>query len=300
MKAWLQLRKGPPVWQVYLDLIKLMCIPVRQRPETTSVVYTIAPFVTFACYALVGLATPPLLYLHFFALDLVMVIYLLGLARFILSLAGMDTGAPFGGMGSSREMFMNVLAEPLLLVIVLALTLQFQTTSADSLISNPWPFLHPSNTTSLPNTLIFSIIALLFLWFALAFVAIVDNGLLPVDNPATHLELTMIQRVLLEEYYGRYLGLIEWGEAMRLTFFLTLLGDLLLPRFIPGPVILTGILGLALFLGKLFVGIIVLALYEATRVKTRFRQVIRPWFTMLFLAIAAVALTVIPAIVARQ
>src|SRR5207244_927155 len=166
-------------------------------------------------------ATPPF-YSGFIPLDLVTVVYLLGLARFALALAGMDTGTPFGGMGSSREMFINVLAEPVLILIIIALTLQRHTTDLTSIFSG----------SSLVGT-VFNVAALLSLWLALAFVAIMDNGLLPIDNPSTHLELTMIQKALHLEYSGRNLALIEWGEAMRLTFFLTLLGDLLIARNMP-------------------------------------------------------------------
>src|SRR5450755_1377780 len=98
----LQLRKGPAPWQPYLNLIKLMRIHPGLRPETTSWIYAIAPPVVFACYALLSWATPPFS-LDYIPLDFVTVIYLLGLARFILALAGMDTGTSFGGMGSSRE-----------------------------------------------------------------------------------------------------------------------------------------------------------------------------------------------------
>src|SRR5207302_4320741 len=119
----------------------------------------------------------------------------------------------------SREMFMNVLAEPVLILIILVLALQFHTTDLTGII-----------TGSLWSNSVFNAVALLLLWFALAFIAIMDNGLLPVDNPSTHLELTMIQKALHLEYSGRNLALIEWGETMRLTFFLALLGDLVIAR----------------------------------------------------------------------
>src|SRR5437588_11183738 len=151
LKARLQLRQGSPPWQLYLNLIKLFRIGPGPRPETTSWVYTIAPFTVFVCYSLLSWATPPF-YLGFVPLDLVTAVYLLGLARFILSLAGMDTGTPFGGMGSSREMFINILAEPVLILIVLVLTLQFHTSDLTGII-----------TGSLWSSSVFNVAALLLL-----------------------------------------------------------------------------------------------------------------------------------------
>src|SRR5207245_1731006 len=196
--------------------------------------------------------------------------YLLGFARFALALAGMDAGTPFGGMGSSREMFVNVLAEPVLILVILALTLQRHTTDLIRIFSS----------LSLTGT-IFSLSALLLLWLALAFVAIMDNGLLPIDNPSTHLELTMIQKALHLEYSGRNLALIEWGEAMRLTFFLTLLGDLLIARNMPiFPGVSGAVLMPLLYITKLLIGIALLALFEITQIKLRLRRVVIPWVTM--------------------
>ena len=277
LKARLLLRKGPPPWQLYLDLIKLFRIPSGQAPETTSWVYLVAPFTAFVCYALLAWATPPF-NLGFIPLDLVTIVYLLGFARFALALAGMDTGTPFGGMGSSREMFVNVLAEPVLILVILALTLQRHTTDLTRIFSS----------LSLTGT-IFSLSALLLLWLALAFVAIMDNGLLPIDNPSTHLELTMIQKALYLEYSGRNLALIEWGEAMRMTFFLTLLSDLLITHDLPFLSTVPGnLFGLLLYIAKLLVGITLLALFEITQIKLRLRRVIIPWIVILLLALAAI------------
>src|SRR6266700_1855898 len=276
IKARLLLRKGPPPWQFYLNLIKLFGTPSGRVPETTSWVYSTAPVTVFVCYALLSWATPPF-NLGFIPLDLVTVVYLLGFARFTLALAGMDTGTPFGGMGSSREMFVNVLAEPVLILVILALTFQRHTTDLMGIVTTAFP---PQQGISNP---IFSLAALLLLWLALAFVTIMDNGFLPIDNPSTHLELTMIQKVLHLEYSGRNLALIEWGEAMRFTFFLTLLGDLLIARTtFPGGVLLP-----TLYVAKLLIGVVLLAMFEITQIKLRLRRVVIPWGAALLLAIAA-------------
>ena len=282
LKARLLLRKGPPPWQLYLDLIKLFSIPTVPAPETTSWIYCTAPITAFVCYLLLAWATPPF-NLGFIPLELITVVYLLGFARFAMALAGMDTGTPFGGMGSSREMFVNVLAEPLLILVILALTLQRYTTD---LTNN----LKGSSITSS----VFSLSALLLLWVALAFVTIMDNGLLPIDNPSTNLELTMIQKALHLEYSGRNLALIEWGEAMRLTFFLTLLSNLLMVQNLPflstGPGILVVPL---LYIIKLLVGIALLAIFEITQIRLRLRRIVIPWIAILLSTLAAIFLIII-------
>ena len=282
LKARLLLRKGPPPWQLYLNLIKLFSIPPGRAPETTSWVYATAPVTVFVCYALLAWATPPF-NLGFIPLDLVTVVYLLGFARFALALAGMDTGTPFGGMGSSREMFINVLAEPVLILAILAITLQRHTTDLIRIFSG---------FSSVGS--IFSLLALLLLWLALAFITIMDNGLLPIDNPSTHLELTMIQKALHLEYSGRNLALIEWGEAMRLTFFLTLLSDLLITHNLPFQSTVPGnLLGLLQYIAKLLVGIALLALFEITQIKLRLRRIVIPWIVILLLILAAIFLFII-------
>jgi formate hydrogenlyase subunit 4 len=282
IKARLLMCKGPPPWQLYLNLIKLFRISPGRAPETTSWVYTAAPITIFVCYALLAWATPPF-NLDFIPLDLVTVVYLLGFARFALALAGMDTGTPFGGMGSSREMFVNVLAEPVLILVILAITLQRHTTDLIRIFSG----------SSLSSS-VFSLSALVLLWLALAFVAIMDNGLLPIDNPSTHLELTMIQKALHLEYSGRNLALIEWGEAMRLTFFLTLLSDLLIAHNLPFLSAVPGnLLVPLLYVSKLLIGVALLALFEITQIKLRLRRVVIPWIAILLLALAAIFFVII-------
>jgi formate hydrogenlyase subunit 4 len=282
IEARLLLRRGPPPWQLYLNLLKLMRTRSGSAPETTSWVYTTAPVAVFVCYALLAWATPPF-DPGFMPLDLITVVYLLGLARFALASAGMDTGTPFGGMGSSREMFINVLAEPLLVLAFLALTLLRHSADLISIFSG----------FSLLSS-IFRFASLLLLWFALAFVAIMDNGLLPFDNPSTHLELTMIQKALHLEYSGGKLAVIEWGEAMRLTFFLTLLSNLLVGYNLP---FFSGIPGIFwepfLYCVKLLVGIVLLALFEITQIRLRLRRVAVPWIAILLLAFTAVLLAII-------
>jgi formate hydrogenlyase subunit 4 len=183
-------------------------------------------------------------------------------------------------------MVINVLAEPVLILIILTLAFQRHTTDMSGIITG----FSPSQGISNP---VFDLAALLFLWLALAFVALMDNGFLPIDNPSTHLELTMIQKALHLEYFGRDLALIEWGDAMRLTFFLTLLGDLLIARnvlVLPG--VLAGVQVPLLYVIKLLVAAGLLALFEVTQIKLRLRRVVIPWVVTLLLVVAAAFLAV--------
>jgi formate hydrogenlyase subunit 4 len=150
--------------------------------------------------------------------DLLVVVYLLLLGTFFLSLAGLDPGSPFGGMGASREMTVAALAEPTVALAIFALALSAGSTNLGQIVartmSNPGAALSPGH---------------LLAFLALFIVTLAETGRLPVDNPATHLELTMIHEAMVLEYSGRYLALIEWAAALKLLIFFSLLGNLFVP-----------------------------------------------------------------------
>lgn len=267
-RARLQSRQGPRLIQPYLDLGKLL----NKRPvvpETTSWVFRAAPYVVFTCYALLNFLVP-IVYLPLGSTppwaDLLVLVYLLGLAKFAVALAGMDTGAPLAGLGSSRKMFVHALIEPTLVIIVYALALRWRTTSLPAITYHNWQ--------AGPAT-IFTDPSLLLAGLALVVTALAEIGRLPFDNPSAHLELTMFGKAVHLEYAGPHLALIEWGEALRLTFFLTLLSSLFAPWLLAanglhpllnGLLILAypiRLLGLALALGA----------WEATQVKLQLRAV---------------------------
>jgi formate hydrogenlyase subunit 4 len=282
MKARLQLRRGNPPLQAYYNLYKLLRKPSAPSAKSTSWVFRIAPSIIFVCSALLGwysqplpLPLPPLLP----KLDLVTVVLLLGLARFMHALAGMDIGSSFGGMGSSRKMFLDVLIEPVLILIALSAALFASTPDLASSIS---PFA--------PQAVVRST-ALVFVWLAVARIALIDIGLLPIDNLSSPLELTMVHHALNLEYSGKDLALIEWGDAMRLTFYLILLGNLLIAG--SGNFQLFGIPIPLLFLVKFFLTPFLLALFEIVQVKMRWRYVVTHWAVTLMLGIAGVSLAVI-------
>jgi formate hydrogenlyase subunit 4 len=219
MKARCQNRRGAPVWQPYAELRKLFAKEVVVS-ENASWIFHAAPFVVFATAVAVTFLLPlvavplPLDRMG----DLILVVYLLLLGTFFLALAGLDPGSAFGGMGSSREMTVGALAEPTMALAIFALALRAGSTNlgriAAHTMTDPLAAISPGH---------------LLAFAALFIVMLAEAGRLPVDNPATHLELTMIHEAILLEYSGRYLALLEWAAAIKLLIFFTLLGNLFVP-----------------------------------------------------------------------
>lgn len=202
VKCRWQNRTSPPIWQPYLNLYKLFNKQVLLA-DTTSSIFRAAPYLIFGVMVVISLALP--------YLDIILLLGLLSLGRFFLILAGIDTGTAFGGMGSSREGFIASIAEPALLTALLAVAAITGSTNLAvimSKLSHAQFWLQP---------------AMLFAAVAWALVAVAETGRIPVDNPATHLELTMIHEAMLLEYSGRYLALMEWAAQIKLLLYATLL-----------------------------------------------------------------------------
>ncbi len=282
IKARLLRRQGPPVWQPYYDLYKLLGKqPVI--PQDASWIFSATPIVVFTCYALAGFLVPVVYLPHNIPAsgDFLLLVYLLGLAKFVMALAGMDTGAPFGGLGSSRKMFLHALVEPTLVLLTYTLAQRWHT-------ANLWlNFLNMQQNTTQAH---FTDAALLLAWLALALVALAETGRLPYDNPNSHLELTMFGKAVHLEYAGANLALIEWAEAMRLTFFFTLLLNFLNPWMLAVPGMNFWLYGLiiAAYPVKLFIFATVLAIWELHSVKIRLRSIIEPATAALLLALMSV------------
>ena len=219
MKARLQNRRGAPPWQPYFELRKLFAKQVVVSTNA-SWVFRAAPFVVFASTVMATVLVP------FFAApvplgsvgDLLVVVYLLLLATFFLALAGLDTGSPFGGMGASREMTVVALTEPTIAVAIFALAVSAHSTNLGEIVART--IAQP--TTALGPGHVLAFVALLIATLA-------ETGRLPIDNPATHLELTMIHEAMVLEYSGRYLALVEWAAALKLLIFFTLAANLFVP-----------------------------------------------------------------------
>ncbi len=219
LKARLQMRRGPSVIQPYRDIHKLL----RKGmviPDTASWLFTSAPYVVFLATLLAGLMVPMVaadIPIGLFG-GVLAVVYLLGLSRFFLALAGLDTGSSFGGLGSSREMTISALAEPTLMLAVFTVAIGAGSTAlseiAKAAIGQQWRFLAPSQVLA---------------FAALFLVLIAETGRIPVDNPATHLELTMIHEAMILEYSGPYLALVEWGASIKQLLLMTVLINVFWP-----------------------------------------------------------------------
>jgi len=245
LKARLQNRRGAPIWLPYAELRKLFGKDVVMS-NNASWLFRVAPYIVFASVLAVTFLIPmivaPLPFDN--AGDLLVVVYLLLLGTFFLALAGLDPGTAFGGMGSSREMTVAALAEPTIALAIFGLALGAGSTNLGRIVtatlSNPGVAISPGH---------------LLAFAALFIVSLAETGRLPVDNPSTHLELTMIHEAMILEYSGRYLALIEWASWLKLTIFFTLLANLFVPWGIAaeltpaalGLAILTLILKLAFF-----------------------------------------------------
>ncbi len=263
-KAKLQNRRGPRIWQPYSDLIKFFRKDMVIS-EHASWVFTAAPYVVFLSALLAGLMVPMLTAqapLGLFG-GVLAVVGLLALGRFFLALAGLDPGSAFGGMGSSREMTIAAIAEPAMMLAIFTLAIGAGSTDLSHIVQAnlvpTWKLASPTHAMA---------------FVALFIVLIAETGRIPVDNPATHLELTMIHEAMLLEYSGRYLALMEWGAAIKQLVLLTLLANVFLPVGIAAdasPAAL-GISALA-FLAKLLVLAAEVVLVETTNAKLRLFRV---------------------------
>jgi formate hydrogenlyase subunit 4 len=264
VKARLQGRRGADIVQPYRDLRKLLIKEVIIS-ENTSWIFRFTPYVVIgtmlASAAIVPVITTasnlPSLG------NIILLMYLFLLATFFLALAGLDAGSSFGGMGSSREMAVAALAEPTVMIAIFAIALRAGTTGLSEMIK-----------VSSGDALLLFNPGHLLAFCSFFIVALAETGRLPVDNPSTHLELTMIHEAMILEYSGRYLALIEWASAIKIFLFLTLLGNIFVPWGIartldPGALVF----GFAALVLKLAVLAVALAVLETSVAKLRLFRV---------------------------
>jgi formate hydrogenlyase subunit 4 len=260
VKARLLRRQGPPLVQPYRDLIRLMRKEVVLA-ESASWLFRIVPYLIFAATWVAASLVPTFRIglLFSWSADLIAIIALLGSARFFQALAGMDVGTSFGGIGSSREVMIASLAEPAMIMIVFTLALVAGSTQLSTMaefMASPAVGLRVSLALALP---------------ALIMVAIAENGRIPIDNPATHLELTMVHEAMVLEYSGRHLALIELSASLKLLLYVSLIACLFAPWGLkPADAAMTDLaLGVAAYVGKLAVGGFLLAIFETSIAKMR-------------------------------
>lgn len=281
LKARLQGRRGPSPWLPYAELRKLFAKELVVS-HTASWVFRAAPFMVFGTTVVVASLVP----LVFVADashrpgDLFAAVYLLLLGTFSLALAGLDTGSAFGGMGSSREMTVVALTEPAVALSIFALALTAGSTNLGRIVVST--LAEPARALGPAHVLGFA---------ALFVVTLAETGRLPVDNPSTHLELTMIHEAMVLEYSGPYLALIEWGSSVKLLVFLALAANLFVPWGIatslsPVP-LLAGLAALLLKLGVLAVAIAVLETRVAKLRLFRVPELLSVSFVLALLAVVS-------------
>jgi len=260
IKARLLRRQGPPLLQPYRDLIRLLRKDVVLA-ENASWLFRAAPYVIFAATWVAASLVPTFRtgLLFSWTADLIAIIALLGSARFFLALAGLDVGTSFGGIGSSREVMIASLAEPAMLMIVFTLALVAGSTQLSTMAG----FL-VSSEVGLRVSLGLALIALIM-------VAIAENARIPVDNPATHLELTMVHEAMVLEYSGRHLALIEISAALKLLLYVSLIACIFVPWGLASTHATAEGIAISLFayLLKLGLGGFLLGVFETSIAKMR-------------------------------
>ena len=205
-RAWLQNKSGPGVLQPYRTLRKLLLKDVVLAHDA-SPLFRLAPYVIFGCMCLAAAIVPDSRdgsAVRNAAADAIALVGIFALARVFIALAAMDVGTAFGTLGARREMMIGFLAEPALLMVLFTASLISQSTSLATIVEH----LAHRDLGIYPS--------LAFAGVAFTMVSLAENARIPVDNPATHLELTMIHEAMVLEYSGRHLALIEWAASLKL------------------------------------------------------------------------------------
>jgi formate hydrogenlyase subunit 4 len=280
-KARLLRRQGPALLQPYRDLLRL----IRKDAvvaENASWLFRVAPYLIFAATWVAAALVPTFAIglLFSWSADLIAIVALLGSARFFLALAGMDIGTSFGGIGASREVMIASLAEPAMIMVVFTLALIAGSTQLSTIAGYMM-----SADVGLRVSLGLSLVALIM-------VAIAENARIPVDNPATHLELTMVHEAMVLEYSGRHLAVIEAASFLKLLLYVSLISSVFLPWGVAqaGAGIVAYVIGIAAYIAKLAVAGIVLAIFEVTIAKMRVFRVPEFLGAALMLALLATLL----------
>ena len=258
-RAWLQNRSAPPLLQTYYMLHKLFQKEVVLAHNASSL-FRCAPYIIFSCMALASAIVPTLSTDLIFspAADAIALVGLFALARVFIALAGMDVGTAFGSLGTRREMLIGFLAEPALLMVFFTASLISQSTSLSTIVE----------TLAHREFAIYPSLA--FAGVAFTMVSLAENARVPIDNPTTHLELTMIHEAMILEYSGRHLALIEWAASLKLFAYSCLGIALFFPFGIPeasDPLSLS-VAGFIMII-KLTIGGFCLALIETLSAKMR-------------------------------
>jgi len=280
-KARLLRRRGASVFQPYRDLVRLMHKEVVLA-DNASWLFRAAPYLVFATTWVAASLVPTFAtgLIFSWAADLIVIVALLGSARFFLALAGLDVGTSFGGLGSSREVMIASLAEPALIMVVFTVAMiagstQLSTVSAFML----------SSEVGLRVSLGLALVALII-------VAIAENSRIPVDNPSTHLELTMVHEAMILEYSGRHLAVLEAASSLNLLLYVSLISSIFFPWGLAdaNAAPMDMLTGFVVYVGKLLASAGLLAVFETSIAKMRVFRVPQFLGTALMMALLAVLL----------
>jgi formate hydrogenlyase subunit 4 len=258
VKAATQGRAGPPLFQTYANVAKLLRKEVIYSPNS-SWIMRVTPLVNMAAILVAALFVPLVFVPESVGGigNIILFLYLLALAKFFMALAGLDAGSTFGGMGSSREMSISAIIEPTTIIVFAALAFVFKTMNIFEMFS--------ASAGGFPAP------TLILVGISLFIILIVETSRIPVDNPETHLELTMIHEGMILEQSGRNLALMELSAAVKLTVLMALLINLMVPFGLATTLTVTGIAIATVFFilkaGLLAVGI---GLFESSMAKMRF------------------------------
>jgi formate hydrogenlyase subunit 4 len=254
VKARLQRRRGPPLIQPYRDLRRLLSKEVVLA-NNASWLFRVAPYLVFAVTWVAASLVPTFATGLIFSWsgDLIVIIALLGSARFMQALAAMDIGTSFGGIGASREMMIASLAEPAMLMIVLSVAIIAGSTQLSTIAAY------------MASSLVGLRVSLALALVAFVIVALAENARIPVDNPATHLELTMVHEAMVLEYSGRHLAMIDLAASLKLLLYISAIACI----FVPIGLADGYVTGLAGWLAKLAVAGVMLGVFELSIAKMR-------------------------------
>ena len=283
VKAWCQGRRGPPLLQGYYNLAKLLRKEVVYS-STSSWVMRFTPYLSMSVLAVASLAVPLVLVPgDLWGLgNVILLIYALALAKFFMALSGLDAGSTFGGMGASREMSLSAVFEPVVIMVFAALSYLLHTSDVPQMlglgIGAPLILIHPT---------------LILLLISLFIILIVETARVPVDNPETHLELTMIHEAMILEQSGRNLALMEYSYALKNTLFIALLVNLAFPWGLTTELSLVPIcVGVALFLAKGVLASLLIGLVESSLAKYRLFRMPSMFTVVLFFSFLTIILEV--------
>jgi len=264
VKAVFQYRQGPPVFQAYYDLAKYMKKEVVVS-DLASWLFLAAPYVTLAAIVICAFLVPSVSYQYSLSKlgDIILIIYLFALARFFMALAAMDTASAFGGMASSREMMISSIAEPAMILCFISLAITYGSTNLSNIMSS-----------TIKSGNYFFALENIFVFFALFLVVIAETGRVPFDNPATHLELTMVHEGMILEYSGRYLAMMNLASYIKQAVLFTLMVNIFFPYgMLTEFAVLPFAASSALFVFKLIVFSAAVGIFESSLAKFRLFQV---------------------------